>query len=389
VNIQELESQHTSGLYAKRDITLERGEAAIVWDENGKAYIDCDSGHGVANLGHCHPEVVEAINQQAGKLITCFESYYNDQRAQLLEKLTALTPGLDRAYLCNSGTESVEAAIKLARFATGRAKIIATMRGFHGRTMGALSATWNKNYRQPFEPLVPEFTHVPYNNLEALQKAIDGETAAVLMEAVQGEGGVYIGTEEYLLGAQELCHHHGAMLIIDEVQSGFARTGKMFSYQHIDGLAPDIVCVAKSIAGGVPMGATLIGSRVGDLRPGLHSSTFGGNPLSCAASLAALEVFKRENLAAQAAEKGAYFIERLSQIDSPLIREVRGIGLMVGVELKQKIAPYLRALMDEGVLVLPSGMTVLRFLPPLVITYEQLDQVVDALERVLSQTQEE
>jgi acetylornithine/LysW-gamma-L-lysine aminotransferase len=385
MNIQELESQHTSGLYAKRDVALVRGEGATLWDSTGKQYIDCDSGHGVANLGHCRPEIVKAISDQATRLITCFESYYNDQRALLLEKLTALAPGLDRAYLCNSGTESVEAAIKLSRFTTGRPKIIAAMRGFHGRTMGSLSATWNKNYRQPFEPLVPEFTHIAYNNIEALQQAVDEKTAAVLLEAVQGEGGIHVGSAEFMLAAQELCHQHGAMLIIDEVQSGFARTGKMFAYQHIAGLQPDFLCVAKSIAGGIPMGATLFGRRVKELQPGLHSSTFGGNPLSCAASLAALEIFERENLAQQAAEKGAYFLNRLRQIQSPLIREVRGIGLMVGLELKQKIAPYLRALTENGVLALPSGMTTLRFLPPLVISYKQLDLVADTVEAILNQ----
>jgi len=385
MNIIELETQHTSGLYAKRDIALVRGEGALLWDSNGKQYIDCDSGHGVANLGHGRPEIVKAISEQAGRLITCFESYYNDQRAQLLEKLTALAPGLSRAYLCNSGAESVEAALKLARFSTGRAKIIAAMRGFHGRTMGALSATWNKSYRQPFEPLVPEFTPIAYNNVEALRAAVDGETAAVVLEAVQGEGGIHVGSDDFMRTAQELCHQHGALLIIDEVQSGFARTGKMFAYQHIEGLAPDLLCVAKSIAGGLPMGATLIGPRVKPLQPGLHSSTFGGNPLSCAASLAALEIFARENLAQQSAEKGQYFLERLRQIQSPLIREVRGLGLMVGVELKQKIAPYIRALMEHGVLALPSGLTVLRFLPPLVISFPQLDLVAETIEAVLNQ----
>ncbi|MFZ6026870.1 MAG: aspartate aminotransferase family protein [Chloroflexota bacterium] len=389
MDIFELESRHTPGLYAKRDVALVRGEGALLWDSNGKQYIDCDSGHGVANLGHCRPEIAKAIGEQATRLVTCFESYYNDQRALLLEKLTSLTPGLERAYLCNSGTEAVEAAIKFARFATGRTKIVAAMRGFHGRTMGALSATWNKHYREPFEPLVPGFSHIAYNNVEALQKAVDGETAAVLLEAVQGEGGIYVGSAEFLLAAQALCRQHGALLIVDEVQSGFARTGKMFAYQHTDGLAPDMLCVAKSIAGGVPMGATLLGQRVKPLQPGLHASTFGGNPLSCAASLVALDLLERENLAQQAAEKGAYLIEQLTKIQSPLLREVRGIGLMVGIELKQKIAPYLRALTANGVLALPSGMTVLRFLPPLVISYEQLDRVVAVVEQVLNQTSEE
>jgi acetylornithine/LysW-gamma-L-lysine aminotransferase len=388
-DIFELEKQHASGLYAKREIALVRGEGARLWDSTGKVYIDCDSGHGVANLGHARPEVARAIAEQATRLVTCFESYYNDQRAALVDRLTRLTPGLTRIYLCNSGTESVEAGLKLARYTTGRAKVVAAMRGFHGRTMGALSATWNKNYRQPFEPLVPGFTHIPYNNVEALEGAVDGDTAAVLLEAVQGEGGVHVGEAAFLLRAQALCHQHGAMLIIDEVQSGFGRTGKMFAYQHTEGLAPDFLCVAKSIAGGVPMGATLIGPRVKELTPGLHSSTFGGNPLACAAAVAALEVFERENLAAQAAEKGAYLLKRLAQIQSPLIREVRGLGLMIGVELKQKVAPYLKLLTEKGVLALPAGLTVLRFLPPLVITRPELEQVASVVEEALKQTLKE
>jgi acetylornithine/LysW-gamma-L-lysine aminotransferase len=258
------------------------------------------------------------------------------------------------------------------------------MRGFHGRTMGALSATWEKKYREPFEPLVPGFTHVPYNNLEALSAAVNETTAAVILEVVQGEGGVTPGQAEYLRGAQALCRERGALLVIDEVQTGFGRTGKMFAHQHHD-LAPDLVCLAKSIAGGLPMGAVLIGEKVGKLPPQVHGSTFGGSPLACAAALAAIDFIETQALPERAADLGTWFIKQLKSIHSPLIREVRGLGLMVGIELKQKVTPYLQALLGQGVLALPAGLTVLRFLPPLVIEQSDLEQVVTAVSLVLSQ----
>jgi acetylornithine/LysW-gamma-L-lysine aminotransferase len=258
------------------------------------------------------------------------------------------------------------------------------MRGFHGRTLGALSATWEKKYREPFEPLVPGFRHIAYNDLAALDAAVTEQTAAVILEVVQGEGGVRPGTAEFLLGAQALCRERGALLIMDEVQTGFGRTGAMFACQH-HGLEPDLLCLAKSIAGGLPMGAVLMGERVGLLPPQVHGSTFGGNPLACAASLAAIDYIETYHLADRAAELGAWFLARLKQIQSPLIREVRGLGLMVGLELKQKVTPYLQALMAQGVLALPAGLTVMRFLPPLVIAQDDLARTADVVEAVLTQ----
>ena len=382
-NTQTLENLHTSGVYAKRDLTIVRGEGATLYDDQGNAYIDCVGGQGAANLGHAHPKVVAAINEQAQKIISVPEMFYNDTRAALLEKLTSLAPeGMDRAFLSNSGTEAVEAAFKFARFSTKRTEIIATMRGFHGRSMGALSATWNKKYRSPFQPLIPGIKHVPYNKLDKLDAAIDKNTAAVILEAVQGEGGVYPGDAEYLRGAQELCRERGALLIMDEIQTGFGRTGKMFAVDHYD-LSPDIMTVAKSMAGGFPMGATLLGERVVELNKGIHGSTFGGNPLAAAASLAALNALVDEKLPERAAELGEYLLGELKKIDSPIIRNVRGLGLMLGIEIKTKVAPYLRALTERGVLALPAGMTVLRLLPPLVIEKEQLDEVVVALKEIL------
>ena len=382
-NTQTIENVHTSGVYAKRDLVITHGEGATLYDDQGNAYIDCVGGQGAANLGHAHPKVVAAISEQAQKIISCPEMFYNDTRAKLLEKLTSLAPkGMNRAFLSNSGTEAVEAAFKFARFSTKRTEIIATMRGFHGRSMGALSATWNKKYRSPFQPLIPGIKHVPYNKLEKLDAATDKNTAAVILEAVQGEGGVYPGDAEYLRGAQELCKEHGALLIMDEIQTGFGRTGKMFAVDHYD-LSPDIMTVAKSMAGGVPMGATLLGERVAELSKGIHGSTFGGNPLAAAASLAALNALVDEKLPERAAELGAYFLAELQKIESPLVRGVRGMGLMLGIEIKKKVAPYLAALTERGILALPAGMTVIRFLPPLVIEKEQIDEVVKAMKEVL------
>ncbi len=380
----ELEQQYTSGCYAKRDVTIVRGEGARIWDDAGKVYIDCVGGHGVAIVGHCNPAVVQAICDQAHTLITCPEIFYNDVRARLLERLVSIAPaGLERAMLVNSGTEAVEAALKLARLSTGRPGLVAAQRGFHGRTMGALSVTWERQYREPFEPLIPGVTHVAYGHLERMQEAVTEQTAAVILEVVQGEGGVHLGDGDYLRAVQGLCHDNGTLLIVDEVQTGFARTGRMFACEHYD-LQPDLMAVAKGIAGGVPMGAVLMGPRVTNLSPGVHGTTFGGNPLACAAALAAVGYIIDHDLAGEARRKGEWALERLRRIDARVIRDVRGLGLMIGIELRARVTPYLKALAEEGVMALPAGNTVLRLLPPLVITDEELSEACDAIERVLT-----
>lgn len=382
--IIEMESRHTSGTYPKRNLAIVRGTGARVWDAQGREYIDCVAGHGVAIVGHANPSVAEAIARQSLLLITCPSTFYNDQRAAFLAELTSLAPGgLRRAFLSNSGAEAVEAALKLSRLATGRTGIVATMRAFHGRTFGALSATWERRYREPFEPLVPGFTHVRYDDLSAMEEAIGEQTAAVIVEIVQGEGGVRPGSREYFDGLRKLCDERGALLIVDEVQTGFGRTGRLFACQHHD-LAPDILCLGKGIAGGVPMGATLFGNGVGELPRGAHGSTFGGNPLACAAGLATLQFILQEDLPAQALEKGAYLLDQLRGMDMPAVREVRVMGLMVGIQLRGRAQPYLEALLEQGVLALPAGRTVLRLLPPLVISREELDVVLLALQQVLS-----
>lgn len=381
--IIQLENQYSSGVYAKREVAISHGKGALLYDLNGQEYIDCMGGQGAANLGHAHPAILKAITDQVAEMISCPESLPTPKRA-IYQQMLCERLFMKSVFLCNSGTEAVEGAIKFARYSTGRREIIAAMRGFHGRTMGSLSATWNKSYREPFQPLVPDYTHIPYNNYERLEKAISPNTAAVLLEVVQGEGGVYPGDTEFFQAAQRLCRANGALLIIDEVQTGFGRTGKLFAHQHHN-LQPDIVTLGKSIAGGVPMGAVVMGERVENITYGIHGSTFGGNPLACAAAIAALETYENDHLPENAAELGSWMLEELRKFDSPVIREVRGLGLMIGIELKSKSAPYIAALGEAGVIALPAGMSVIRLLPPLVINGAQLETVLGALQDVLSE----
>jgi acetylornithine/LysW-gamma-L-lysine aminotransferase len=382
-DIISLEDSYTSGAYPKRPIALVRGQGARVWDADGREYIDCIAGHGVASLGHCHPTVTAAIQEQAELLVTCSETLYNDQRAALLAELAAHVPGdLSRAFLCNSGAEAVEGAIKITRLFTGRPGVVATMRGFHGRTLGALSATWNQKYRKPFTPLVPGFSHVPFNDLEAMAAHVTEDTAAVLVEVVQGEGGVRLGDADYFRGLRRLCDERGVLLIVDEIQTGLGRTGCWFAYEHV-GITPDVLCLGKAIGGGLPMGAVLWREALGTLPAGVHGSTFGGNPLVCAASRSVLRTLAEEDLPARAARLGQEFMAGLRGIESPLVREVRGRGLMVGVELRRRVTPVLKQLMGRGVLALPAGPTVVRFLPPLVIEEAELQVVLETLRDVL------
>jgi len=380
--IQTIEDEYSINLFAKRGITLVRGEGALLWDDTGKEYIDCAAGHGVASIGHSNLQVVKAITRQAGQLITCTGSFYNEQRAMLLEKLIKISPnGLNRAFLCNSGTESIEAALKFARISTGKTDFVVAMRGFHGRTMGALSATFDSNYKKDFKPLIPGFHTVPFNNFKKLKDKVDENKAAVLLEVVQGEGGVHSGTKEYFEQVQALCKKKNILLIIDEVQTGFARTGKLFASEHFN-IEPDILCLAKAMAGGIPMGAVLCSDKI-KVAPGKHGSTFGGNPLACAASLAAIDFIIEQDLAGQAEEKGAYFVCGFEKHQLDKVREVRQIGLMIAIELKEKSGPYIQALQDASVIAIPAGTTVIRLLPPLIISHQQLDKVIEKLALVL------
>jgi acetylornithine/LysW-gamma-L-lysine aminotransferase len=392
----ELEQAHTSGAYVKRDVQIVRGEGARLWDVDGNSYIDCVGGQGAANLGHGHPAVLAAIQQQAAELITCPELLPNPVRARYQAELCRAA-NMPRVFLCNSGTEAVEGAIKIAAISTGRSGFVAMMRGFHGRTLGALSMTFEKTYREPVAPLLlPTVTHVPFNNVERLAEALDANTAAVILEVVQGEGGVHPAEDGYLQAVQDLCHANGSLLIVDEVQTGFGRTGWLFAHQR-DGIQPDLMCLAKSMAGGIPMGAVLMGARIEPLPPASHGSTFGGNPLACAAGLAVLDVLTSSSprverglggevdLIERARTRGDAVLDHLrAHLPDSTVRDVRGRGLMIGVELRGKVAPVLRELQARGVLALPAGRTVLRMLPPLVISDEDLWQAVYTVEETLS-----
>lgn len=380
---RKMEESYGLGIYPKRDIVIVRGKGARVVDEYGSEYIDCVAGHGVAGVGHGNEEVIRAITRQAEQLITCPGTFYNDTRARLLEKLAEIAPdGLTRAFLCNSGAEAVEAAIKFARVSTGKSGFICAMKGFHGRTMGALSATFNPKYKKDFLPMVQGFHFVPFNNFTRLREIVNENTAGIILEPVQGEGGVFPGNRDYFQRVRELCDEQNLLLIVDEVQTGFCRTGRMFGVEHF-GVVPDMLCAAKAMAGGLPMGAVLCGEKI-RVPMGGHGSTFGGNPLSCAAALAAIGFMTENRLAEQAVEKGDYLLKKLREIRSDRIREIRGLGLMVGIELKEKVKPYILTLMKEGILTLPAGTTVLRLLPPLTIDYQDLDTVVEKIQTVLT-----
>ncbi|MCF6269547.1 MAG: aspartate aminotransferase family protein [Melioribacteraceae bacterium] len=381
-NYKELIDNYEVAVYPKRDLVIVKGKEATVWDENGNEFIDCAAGIGVATIGHSNPAVVKAITEQAETLITNSCVFYNDTRALFLEKLNQITPAnLKRSFLTNSGTEAMEAAIKFARVSTNRTDFITTMRGFHGRTMGALSGTHKPEYRKPFEPLIPGFSFVPYNNLEKMEGAITEKTAGIILEVIQGEGGVNIASQEYLDGVRSLCNKHNVLMIVDEIQTGFCRTGKMFAIEHF-GIEPDIMTVAKGIAGGFPVGAAICSDKV-KIGFGQHGTTFGGNPLASAAGLSAINFMLDNNLAEESQKKGDYFVSKLNTSELSKVRAIRHKGLMIGIELKEKVQPYLIKLMEEGIIAMPAGKIVLRFLPPVVITYEQLDKVTEVLNRIL------
>ena len=391
MNEQEIinvEDKLMANVYFKKPLVITKGRGALVWDINGKEYIDCTSSYGVAIVGHSHPKVVEAVRRQAETLISCHGSFYNDARAELLQKIAEITPrGLDKVFLANSGAEAVECAIKLARKFSGKPEIIAMMGAFHGKTMGALSATWDKKYRDPFKPLVPEFKHVPPNDVEKVSDAITDKTAAVIVEPIRGEGGIRVSPNGFLQGLREICDEKNVLLIFDEVQTGFGRTGKIFACEHWN-VIPDIICAAKSVAGGLPMGVTVSKENImSSFKTGDHSSTFSGNPLVCAAASATIDVLLDEKLPERAAVLGEYFKGGLEDLQARhrIIKEIRGLGLMLGAELRFDVLNVLLKSIDKGVLILDAGRNVLRFLPPLVIEKEQIDKVLAVLDAILEE----
>jgi acetylornithine/LysW-gamma-L-lysine aminotransferase len=383
----EVEERVLGGTTARRgDVVFVRGEGCWLIDSQGERYLDLSSAQGVAMLGHCHPRVTEAVARQAGTLMLCPNYLYNDVRARFAEALTAvLPPHLPHVFLTNSGAEAVDGALKFARLATKRPAFVATTKGFHGRTIGALSVTWEPKYREGFQPLL-EAAHIPFNNAAALDAAITDTTAAVIVEPVQGESGVNVGIPEFLHAAQRLCRERGALLILDEIQTGFGRTGRWFGFEHA-GLEPDIICLAKGLGGGFPMGALAYTKAIRDTQyAGAHGSTFGGSPLACAAGLAALGAYRDESLIERSATLGARMLTGLrTALDgATVVRDIRGVGLMIAIELRTKVAPVLKSLMvDHRVIALPAGPTVLRLLPPLVIGEAEVDRGIDAIQQAI------
>jgi LysW-gamma-L-lysine/LysW-L-ornithine aminotransferase len=380
--IREIENADLVPLYAKRDVALVRGAGTTLWDSDGKEYLDCMSAYGAAILGHAHPAVTEAITRQAATLTTCHQSFYNDQRAQYLQLLMQHTPpGITRAFFCNSGTESVEAALKFARAATGRQHLVATRRAYHGRTMGSLAVTGDNKYREAYAPMYGSVTHVNYGDPDSLG-AITDETAALILEPIQGEGGIHPAPDGYLKAARGACDAHGALLIFDEVQTAF-RTGALFR-ASAEGVTPDLISVSKAVANGIPMGLTLMTEAVSaQVPPGTHGNTFGGSPLACAAAHATLATILNDGLLEQSRTVGEHFVAGLRGLDHPLVRDVRGRGLMIGVELKTKVTPVLRRMQEAGLLALPAGGLIIRFLPSLLLTKEEADRAVSLFAQAL------
>ncbi|WP_406656540.1 acetylornithine transaminase [Methanolobus sp. ZRKC2] len=374
----KMDAKYVMQNYGRYNIVLSSGSGSVVRDVNGREYIDCVAGIAVNNIGHCHPKLVKAIRDQAEKLIHVSNLYYTVPQAKLAEQLVKVT-GMSRVFFCNSGTEAVEAAMKLARATTGKADFVAVEHSFHGRTMGSLSVTYKEIYRSPFKPLVQEEKFVPYDDPDAIADAITEKTAAVIVEPIQGEGGINVPSDKYLQEVRSICDETGTLLIFDEVQTGFGRTGKWFCKEH-SGVEPDIMTMAKAIGGGFPMGA--IAAREGiSFGKGQHAATFGGNPLACAAALASMEVIREENLIDRSKEMGDYFMNKLRNMSLDGVVDVRGRGLMIGVELDRKCADIVESCMEKGVLLNCTSEKVLRIAPPLTITKEQIDLVVDVLEQ--------
>jgi acetylornithine/N-succinyldiaminopimelate aminotransferase len=378
-SVMEKDSKYVMQTYGRQPIVLLKGTGALVQDIYGKEYIDCAAGIAVNNVGHCHPTVVRAIQAQVEKLMHVSNLYYTEIQAELAEALVSIT-GMMRIFFCNSGAEAMEGAMKLARLVSGKSAFVAADHSFHGRTIGALSVTHKSIYRDPFMPPVSsETTFVPYSDADAIRHAISESTAAVILEPIQGEGGVNVPDPEYLKEVREICDETGTLLVFDEVQTGFGRTGTWFCKEHF-GVEPDIMSMAKAMAGGFPMGAVAARNEISFGR-GQHASTFGGSPLACAAALASIEVIKEEKLLKRSTENGTYFMGKLRSMDREDIVEIRGKGLMIGVETKYPCSKLVDFARENGVLLNCTSDSVLRLVPPLMITKEQIDTVVDVIEQ--------
>lgn len=385
------EDEFMGNLYQRFPVTIEKGLGSHVWDTDGKEYIDCMGGYGVALVGHRNERVVNALKAQLEKIITVHSSIYNKTREEFLKTLIGVAPkGLSQVHLNNSGAEAIEAAIKFARKFSRKKGMVAMTGSYHGKTMGALSLTFNPKYRKMFQPLVEKTSFAKFGDIESLRSTIDEDTGFVILEPIQGESGINVAPDGFLQDVRKLCDEKGILLIFDEIQDGLGRTGRMWASEHWNTI-PDIMCLAKGIAGGVPMGATLVKPEIlSVMSKGEHSSTFGGNPLSCAAGIAALQALTQDGLIQNAEKMGKIFHDGLESLKEKhsIIREVRGKGLMIGIELKFEIKDILLDGIKNGILLLYSGRNILRLLPPLVISEDDITKVLETLDSLLSKEEQ-
>ncbi len=377
--------------YTRYPVCLVRGEGSWVWDDAGNRYLDFFPGWGCDLFGHCPAPIVRAVQEQAAKLIHVPNTWYTEPQGLLAEALSKRTTWKGQCFFCNSGTEANEAALKLARLngGAGRYKVVSTLNSFHGRTMGALSATGQPKYHQGVGPLLAGFSYAPFGDLDAAARLVDGETCAILVEPIQGEGGINLPPAGYLEGLRELADRHKLLLIFDEVQTGMGRTGRWYAHQHW-GVEPDVCTLAKALAGGVAMGGLIARPEVGEkLRPGTHAATFGGNPIACAAALAAIDMVESQGLLARAEQIGKTFKARFEALKArcPLVREVRALGAMIGIELGGDGAPVVKACLERRLLINCTHTTVIRLLPALTLTDQELDEGCAVLEDVLTHQQ--
>ena len=381
------EDSYLINLYQRFPVTIERAQGATIWDTDGKEYIDCMGGYGVAIIGHCNKDVIDAITLQMNKLMVCHMSTYNNSRLQFLSKLKSIVPdNLSKIFFSNSGAESIEAALKFARKFSQKTGVVSMYGGYHGKTFGALSVTYNSKYRKSFSPLLEGVKFVPFGDISSLAEAIDESIGTVIIEPIQGESGIIMPPEGYVRAVREVCTEKKLVLIFDEIQTGLGRTGKMWAGENWSAV-PDIMCIAKGIASGIPTGVTFVKEEIANcMHLGEHSSTFAGNPIACSAGSATIDTIIKEDLVIKASDTGTYFKEKLIELKDkhPIIRDVRGLGMMLALESRFDVRDILMDGIKNGLLMLYSGRTVIRLLPPLVMKKEQVSRAVEIMDEILS-----
>ncbi len=381
------EDSYLINLYQRFPVTIERAQGATIWDTDGKEYIDCMGGYGVAIIGHCNKYVIDAITLQMNKLMVCHMSTYNNSRLQFLSKLKSIAPdNLNKIFFSNSGAESIEAALKFARKFSQKTGVVSMYGGYHGKTFGALSVTYNSKYRKSFSPLLEGVKFVPFGDISSLAEAVDENIGTVIIEPIQGESGIIMPPEGYVKAVREVCTEKKLVLIFDEIQTGLGRTGKMWAGENWSAV-PDIMCIAKGIASGIPTGVTFVKEEIANcMNLGEHSSTFAGNPIACSAGIATIDTIIKEDLVTKASDTGTYFKKKLIELKDkhPIIRDVRGLGMMLALESRFDVRNILMDGIKNGLLMLYSGRTVIRLLPPLVMKKEQVSRAIEIMDEILS-----